>query len=61
MSAPAWKSAPDAPGFWVVTDSDQWHTHVVELCSSSTPFYAHPSWVDGSRYYGPIPEDENES
>ena len=58
MSAPAWKSAPDAPGLWVVTDSDQWHTHVINIEITGV---VHPSWVDGSRYYGPIPEDENES
>lgn len=54
---PAWHDAPNAPGLWVSIDrysQYDWH-----LFRAPMTYPLDQSWVDKSRYFGPIPLPED--
>ena len=54
---PAWHDAPNAPGLWVSIDKHNqydWH-----LFRDPMTYPLDQSWVDKSRYFGPIPLPED--
>ena len=59
MSAPAWKSAPDVPGLWLVRFL-KGSTFALKLTAKMRPHYA-DHFGNTTRYYGPIPEDKEVS
>lgn len=52
---PAWHDYPTCAGVWLAVSDRyglEWHkmNHAIDPVRD-------PSWVDGSRYFGPLPED----
>lgn len=56
MTAPAWHDKPTEAGLWLNTD-ERGVARLVELYTADGMWALHPSYVDGTRYYGPIPPD----
>ena len=56
MNAPQWRDAPDQPGLWLNAD-ERGVARLIELYTTDGVWSLHSSYVDGTRYFGPIPPD----
>lgn len=54
---PAWHDAPNAPGLWV--SIDRYNQYDWHLFRDPMTYPLDQSWVDKSRYFGPIPLPED--